>query len=126
MNIVFFAIILISFITACWHQFTWIPAHGSTPPMAMLSKAIIESASSSVELAIGLIGVMALFLGLMKIAEEGGLLNILAGLIRPLMIRLFPDVPENHPAMGSMILNMAANVMGLGNAATPFGIKAMQ
>ena len=126
MNIVFFVIILISFITACWHQFTWIPAHGSTPPMAMLSKAIIESASSSVELAIGLIGVMALFLGLMKIAEEGGLLNILAGLIRPLMIRLFPDVPENHPAMGSMILNMAANVMGLGNAATPFGIKAMQ
>jgi spore maturation protein SpmA len=69
---------------------------------------------------------MTLFLGLMKVAETGGMLKILARLIRPLMVRLFPDVPPNHPAMGAMILNLSANVMGLGNAATPFGIRAMQ
>jgi spore maturation protein SpmA/spore maturation protein SpmB len=69
---------------------------------------------------------MTLFLGLVKIAEAGGMLTILARLIRPLMVRLFPDVPPDHPAMGSMILNMSANALGLGNAATPFGIRAMQ
>ncbi len=94
--------------------------------MAILSQAIIESATGSVELALGLVGVMALFLGLMKIAEEGGMLTFLARLIRPLMIRLFPDIPPDHPAMGAMILNLSANALGLGNAATPFGIKAMQ
>jgi spore maturation protein SpmA len=94
--------------------------------MEGLSKAMIESAAGSVELALGLIGVMTLFLGLVKVAEAGGLLGILARLIRPLMVRLFPNVPPNHPAMGAMILNMSANAMGLGNAATPFGIRAMQ
>src|SRR5512143_3927467 len=94
--------------------------------MDALSKAMVDSASSSVELAIGLVGVMTLFLGLMKIAEAGGLLTVIARLIRPLMVRLFPDVPAEHPAMGAMILNLSANVMGLGNAATPFGIRAMQ
>jgi spore maturation protein SpmA len=69
---------------------------------------------------------MTLFLGLMKVAEAGGLLRILAALIRPLMVRLFPEVPAQHPAMGAMILNLSANAMGLGNAATPFGIRAMQ
>jgi spore maturation protein SpmA len=69
---------------------------------------------------------MALFLGLMKIAEAGGLLTIIARTIRPLMTRLFPDVPHDHPAMGAMVLNFSANALGLGNAATPFGIRAMQ
>ncbi|MBW1748482.1 MAG: spore maturation protein, partial [Deltaproteobacteria bacterium] len=85
-----------------------------------------ESAGGAVELAIGLVGVMALFLGLMKVAEAGGMLTILARLIRPLMVKMFPDVPPDHPAMGAMILNLAANALGLGNAATPFGIRAMQ
>ena len=95
-------------------------------PMEILSKSMIDSASAAVELAIGLVGVMALFLGLMKVAEVSGMLTILAKLIRPLMVRLFPDVPADHPAMGAMILNLAANALGLGNAATPFGIRAMQ
>jgi spore maturation protein SpmA len=69
---------------------------------------------------------MTLFLGLMKVAEAGGMLTILARLIRPLMVRLFPQVPPEHPAMGAMILNISANALGLGNAATPFGIRAMQ
>ena len=84
------------------------------------------SAAGAVELAIGLVGVMTLFLGLMKVAEAGGMLTILARLIRPLMVRLFPDVPSDHPAMGAMILNLSANALGLGNAATPMGIRAMQ
>jgi spore maturation protein SpmA len=87
---------------------------------------MIEAATGAVDLALGLVGVMTLFLGLMKVAEAGGLLKIIARLIRPFMVRLFPDVPAGHPAMGAMILNLSANVMGLGNAATPFGIRAMQ
>jgi spore maturation protein SpmA len=94
--------------------------------MEMLSKSMVDSATGSVDLALGLVGVMTLFLGLMKVAESGGLLTIVARLIRPLMVRLFPSVPPDHPAMGSMILNMSANALGLGNAATPFGIRAMQ
>jgi spore maturation protein SpmA/spore maturation protein SpmB len=124
MNILFFSLVLIAFVTAAWRQIGW--TAGDISPMAALSTAMIESAEGAVTLALGLIGVMALFLGLMKIAEEGGLLIMLARLIRPLMVRLFPDVPAEHPAMGAMILNMSANVLGLGNAATPFGIRAMQ
>jgi spore maturation protein SpmA/spore maturation protein SpmB len=126
MNGIFFAIVLIAFLFAGWHNITWVPTESQASPMEALSKAMIDSAAGSVELALGLVGVMTLFLGLMKVAEKGGLLTILAKLIRPLMIRLFPNVPADHPAMGSMILNISANALGLGNAATPFGIKAMQ
>ena len=69
---------------------------------------------------------MALWLGIMKIAEKGGLVAALAKMLRPLMVRLFPSVPSQHPAMGAIILNLSANMLGLGNAATPFGMKAMQ
>lgn len=123
MNAVFFAIVLSAFVVAAWKQLT---GTGDPSPMNALSAAMVDSAGGAVELAIGLVGVMTLFLGLMKVAEAGGLLTILARLIRPLMIRLFPDVPPEHPAMGAMILNISANALGLGNAATPFGIRAMQ
>ena len=127
MNIIFFAIVAIAFATAGMRQINWaLPAGDGKSPMEILAAAVINSAESSVTLALGLIGVMALFLGLMKVAEAGGLLVIIARLVRPLMQRLFPDVPPDHPAMGAMILNMSANVLGLGNAATPFGIRAMQ
>lgn len=126
MNYVFFVIVAISFVVAGWRQVFGALAQGASSPMDELSQAMVKSAGGSVELAIGLIGVMTLFLGLMKVAEEGGLLTILARLIRPFMVKLFPEVPAEHPAMGAMILNMSANVMGLGNAATPFGIRAMQ
>jgi len=126
MNIIFFIIVLIAFISAGWRQINWMPGDGDLSPMESLSRSMVESASGSVELALGLVGVMTLFLGLMKVAEAGGMLTILARLIRPLMVRLFPNVPPDHPAMGSMILNMSANALGLGNAATPFGIRAMQ
>ena len=126
MNVVFFVIVAIAFLTAGWHQLQWLPGNGEPSPMEALSTAMVESASGAVELAIGLIGVMTLFLGLVKVAEAGGMLAILARLIRPVMVRLFPEVPPEHPAMGAMILNMSANALGLGNAATPFGIRAMQ
>ncbi|NQV45553.1 MAG: spore maturation protein [Rhodospirillales bacterium] len=125
MNVVFFAIVAIAFAVAAIRQLGW-DGLADDAPMAAMGNAMIESASGAVELAIGLVGVMALFLGLMKVAEKGGLLSIIARLVRPMMIRLFPDVPADHPAMGAMILNMSANALGLGNAATPFGIRAMQ
>ncbi len=126
MNIILLAIVSIAFAFAGWQEITAVRAAGAITPMEALSKGMIESAAGAVELAIGLVGVMTLFLGLMKVAEAGGMLKILSRLIRPLMVRLFPEVPAEHPAMGAMILNLSANALGLGNAATPFGIRAMQ
>ena len=126
MNKLFIFLVFSAVVFAGWQQIHFIPGQADQMPMEILSKAMIDSAGAAVELAIGLIGVMALFLGLMKVAGAGGMLTILAKLIRPLMVRLFPEVPADHPAMGAMILNLAANALGLGNAATPFGIRAMQ
>jgi spore maturation protein A len=91
-----------------------------------VTEAAIDMAKVSVNIAIGLIGIMALWLGIMKIAEDSGLIRIIAKGLRPITIRLFPDVPEDHPAIGSIVLNMSANMLGLGNAATPLGLKAME
>src|SRR5688572_20025369 len=96
-----------------------------TGKMDLVTKASADSAKSAVELAIGLIGQMALWLGVMKVLEEAGMMRFVARAMAPVMRRLFPDVPEDHPAMGAMIMNLAANMMGLANAATPFGLKAM-
>ncbi|AKJ95677.1 spore maturation protein [Thioalkalivibrio versutus] len=124
MNLIFLALIVIAVATAAIREIR--STDPDEQPMQALSEGAIEAAGSAVELALGLVGVMALFLGLMKIAEAGGLLTVLARLLRPLMVRLFPSVPPEHPAMGAMILNFSANILGLGNAATPFGIRAMQ
>jgi spore maturation protein A len=91
-----------------------------------VTQAAIDMAKVSVEIAIGLIGIMALWLGIMKIAEESGLIRIIARGLKPITLRLFPDVPADHPAIGSIVLNMSANILGLGNAATPLGLKAME
>ena len=91
-----------------------------------VTEAAISMSKTSVEIAIGLVGIMALWLGTMRIAEESGLIQIIARALRPITIRLFPDVPSDHPAIGSIVLNMAANMLGLGNAATPMGLKAMK
>jgi spore maturation protein SpmA len=93
--------------------------------MAELTKASFDAAKDAVTLAIGLVGAMALWLGIVRVAEDAGLMRLVARAIRPVMVRLFPDVPPEHPAMSAMIMNMAANMLGLGNAATPMGIKAM-
>lgn len=94
--------------------------------MADLTTAALDSAGRAVTLAIGLVGVMALLLGLFRVAERAGLVRALARAARPLLARLFPAVPPDHPAMGAIVMNVSANVLGLGNAATPFGVQAMQ
>ena len=91
-----------------------------------VTKSAIDAASSSVTIAIGLIGTMALWLGIMKIAEDSGLLALAAKAITPILKKLFPDVPAGHPAMASMTMNIAGNMLGLGNAATALGLKAME
>jgi len=129
MNIIFFGIVLLSFVVAAFRQATWVVPPGNPDahaPMQALGLGMVDTAGHAVTLAIGLIGVMALFLGLMKVAEAGGLLRVIARVLRPLMVRLFPDVPPDHPAMGAIIMNLSANALGLGKAATPFGIRAMQ
>jgi spore maturation protein SpmA len=90
-----------------------------------VAKALASSASGAVTLALSLVGMMALFLGLMRVLQEGGLLRGVARALRPVMVRLFPEVPPEHPAMSMMIMNFTANMLGLANAATPFGLKAM-
>jgi spore maturation protein SpmA len=127
-NGIFFALIALAFVVAAGRELfgLGLGAGSEAMPMQALTAAVIDSAGSAVRLAIGLIGVMALFLGVMKVAEAAGLLVTIARLVRPLMAKLFPEVPPEHPAMGAMILNISANILGLGNAATPFGIRAMQ
>lgn len=87
---------------------------------------IIETCKSAVNICIGLIGIMTLFMGFMRIAERAGGINLLSRIIGPFFSRIFPDVPKGHPAMGHMMMNFSANLLGLDNAATPFGIKAME
>lgn len=94
--------------------------------LGQVTTAAIESAGTAVKLAIGLIGVMALWLGIMKVAEEAGIIKIIARIVRPITKRLFPSIPKDHPAIGSMIMNISANMLGLSNAATPLGLKAME
>ena len=115
LNYVWFALIAISFFVGAF-----------TGTIDAVTEAAINSAELAVELSIGLIGIMALWLGMMKIAEESGLINVIAKVVRPITLWLFPDVPPDHPAISSIVLNMSANILGLGNAATPLGLKAMQ
>lgn len=91
-----------------------------------VTNGAIDGAKTAVTIALGLIGIMAMWLGIMRLAERAGVVQRIARALRPLMQRLFPDVPANHPAMGSMVMNMAANMLGLGNAATPLGLRAMR
>jgi len=89
-------------------------------------RAVTDSAKLGFELAIGLTGIMSLWLGIMSVATESGLVAILGKFLKPILKRLFPDVPEDHPAMGAIVMNIAANMLGLANAATPFGLQAMK
>ena len=91
-----------------------------------VTAAALDYAGTAVNISLGLIGVMALWLGVMKVAEDAGLISMIAKWLKPVTKKLFPDVPSDHPAMGSMIVNISANMLGLGNAATPFGLKAME
>jgi spore maturation protein A len=91
-----------------------------------VTRGAVESASSAVQIAIGLVGIMTLWLGMMRVAEAAGLVSLVGRALRPLLRWLFPDVPPAHPAAGAIVLALAANMLGLNNAATPLGIKAME
>jgi spore maturation protein A len=99
---------------------------GMNGRIEVVTSSAISAAKSAVELAINLIGVMCLWLGIMKIAELSGLVRVISYILHPLIGLLFPSVPRNHPAMGAIIMTISANMLGLGNAVTPLGIKAMQ
>ncbi|WP_338789283.1 nucleoside recognition domain-containing protein [Metabacillus sp. FJAT-53654] len=94
--------------------------------MEQVNEAVFKGGKEAITISFGLISVLVFWLGLMKIAEKAGLLEKLGNLFKPIVSRLFPEVPPEHPAMGYMISNMMANLFGLGNAATPLGIKAME
>ncbi len=99
---------------------------GVTLQFKELTDEIIKAAGTAVTIAIGLIGIMAMWLGAMRVAEKAGIIQSISKFLKPVLKWLFPDVPENHPAMGSMVMNIAANMLGLSNAATPLGLRAMK
>lgn len=103
-----------------------VAAGAVTGTMDAVLNNIFDFASTAVDIAFGLIGIMAFFCGLMKVMQEAGICDKLAKVIAPIMTKLFPEVPKDHPAMSAMALWIAANMLGIGNAATPFGLKAMR
>ena len=115
LNYIWLALVLLSVAIGGWND-----------RLKDVTNGAFDGAKTAVTIALGLIGVMALWLGVMRLAEKAGLIQKIAHALRPIMRRLFPDVPAEHPAMGSMLMNMAANMLGLGNAATPLGLRAMR
>ncbi len=100
---------------------------GATGHLQAVTDGAFDSAKTGVmTLALPLVGIMALWLGIMRLAEKSGLVQVLARALRPALRLLFPEIPAEHPAMGAMVMNIAANMLGLGNAATPLGLRAMQ
>ena len=122
LNALWVGFILVAFLIACFKLLVL----GDATIFAALVKALFDSSKTAFEIALGLTGVMALWLGVMKIGERAGMLDLLTRGLAPLFRRLFPEVPPKHPALGAMTMNMGANMLGLDNAATPLGIKAMQ
>ncbi|MEM9177219.1 MAG: nucleoside recognition domain-containing protein [Myxococcota bacterium] len=114
LNAIWLVIALAALLMGAWH--------GLLPDVM---KALFDSAKSAVQLVIGLVGVMVFFLGLMRVVFDAGLRDVVARTLTPITRRLFPEVPSDHPAMGAMIMNIASNMLGMANAATPFGLKAM-
>lgn len=122
LNIIWIAFFFIAFLTA---SFKWLVL-GDQQIFTELMTAMFSLSKAAFEIALGLTGVLSLWLGIMKIGEESGFINLLTRGLTPLFSRLMPDVPKNHPALGAMVMNIAANILGLDNAATPLGIKAMK
>ncbi|MGE0640445.1 MAG: nucleoside recognition domain-containing protein [Thermoanaerobaculia bacterium] len=122
LNRIWASFFLVAFVAAAGR---WLFAGDATIWAAMVTAAF-EMAKTGFEIALGLTGMMCLWLGIMKMGEAGGAVELLARLFGPLLRRLFPGVPADHPAMGAMVLNMSANMLGLDNAATPLGLKAMK
>lgn len=122
LNLLWIIFFLLAFVTALVRFIFF----GDTEIFKTIIDGVFDSSGTSVQIAIGLIGVMALFLGFMNVGEKAGAVNFLSRIIGPFFSKLFPEVPKNHPSMGHMVMNFSANLLGLDNAATPFGLKAMQ
>jgi spore maturation protein SpmA len=122
LNYIWIAFFLISLVVG----FVRLVFFGDTEIFTSMVNSTFEMAGVSVEICLGLIGVLTLWMGLMRVGEKGGAVNLLAKVVRPFFNRLFPEVPKDHPVHGSIILNFAANMLNLDNAATPMGLKAMQ
>ncbi|QJR82600.1 spore maturation protein [Alteromonas pelagimontana] len=122
LNRIWLSFIVAAFFATCYQAFFGANPGGFQDVM----QAVSSMAGLSVEIAIGLIGVLAFWLGIFQVAEQSGLINKVSRILAPLLCRIMPDIPRNHPALGSITMNISANVLGLDNAATPFGIKAMQ
>jgi spore maturation protein SpmA/spore maturation protein SpmB len=120
------AFILIAISVASWKVFFLGDTELFSRMVTGADTGIIDTCKTAISIAIGLIGIMSLFMGLMRIAENAGGIRMLSRLIGPFFSRLFPEIPKGHPAMGHMMMNFSANLLGLDNAATPFGIKAME
>ncbi|GED30908.1 nucleoside recognition domain-containing protein [Brevibacillus centrosporus] len=115
LNIIWLALIVISIVVAAING-----------RMELINQAAFDGAKTGVTVCFGLLSILAFWMGLMRIAEKSGLLELLARALSPLIQLLFPDVPKGHPAIGYILSNMSANLLGLGNAATPMGLKAME
>jgi len=122
LNLLWILFFLLAFVTALIRLIFF----GDTEIFKTMVDGVFDAAGTSVQIAIGLIGVMALFLGFLNIGEKAGAVNFLSRIIGPFFHKLFPEVPKNHPSMGHMVMNFSANLLGLDNAATPFGLKAMK
>ena len=122
LNYIWIAFFVIAFVVAVVQTFVY----GNTEIWTYIMNASFSSARSAFDISLGLTGVLTLWLGLMKIGERGGVVAVLSRWISPLFSRLFPGVPKGHPALGSMFMNVSANMLGLDNAATPLGLKAMR
>ena len=120
------AFILIALAVASWKVFLLGDTELFSRMVTGADTGIIDTCKTAISISMGLIGIMALFMGLMSIAEKAGGIRLLSKLIGPFFSRLFPEIPQGHPAMGHMMMNFSANLLGLDNAATPFGIKAME
>jgi spore maturation protein SpmA len=122
LNFIWIAFFLIAFVVAIIK----LVFEGDTEIFKNIIDGVFDSAKTSVDISIGLIGILSLFLGFMKIGERAGAINFLSRIVGPFFSKLFPELPKNHPAMGHMMMNFSANLLGLDNAATPFGLKAME
>lgn len=122
LNYIWIAFFLIAFVVALVKLIFF----GDLNVFTEIMNSTYESAKTGFEISLGLTGVLSLWLGVMKIGERGGMVALFSRAVAPLFSRLFPDIPKNHPASGSILMNISANMLGLDNAATPFGLKAMQ
>ena len=122
LNYIWIAFFIIAFMIALVKLVFW----GDFEVFPAMMDSTFSSSKTAFEISLGLTGVLSLWLGIMKIGEKGGVVNVLARLLSPIFVKLFPDIPKGHPVTGSIFMNIAANMLGLDNAATPLGLKAME